>query len=107
MPSIRRAQSKASAAPTRIFLGSHPRSEQVPPNGLESTIATFHPAARHRDATVDAAEPVPIATRSNFFVMSFSQRSVRQQEYLQPSAPLLIDNRSTRRGFWQSHFNGT
>src|ERR1700733_12139114 len=85
MPFIRRAQSKASAAPTRIFLGSHPRSEQVPPNGLESTIATFHPAARHRDATADAAEPVPMATKSNFFVMSFSQRPVQQPDCLYPS----------------------
>src|SRR6516225_998856 len=44
---IRRAQSTISAAPTSTFLGSHPRSAHVPPNGLESTIATCHPAARH------------------------------------------------------------
>lgn len=28
-------------------------------------MATLHPAARHRDATVDAAESVPMTTRSN------------------------------------------
>jgi hypothetical protein len=40
----------------------------VPPNGLESTIATCHPASRHRDATAEAADPVPIAITSNFLV---------------------------------------
>src|SRR5437588_3983283 len=64
LPFMRRAQSIASAAPTSTFLGSHPRRAQVPPKGSESTIATLHPAARHRDATADAADPVPIATRS-------------------------------------------
>lgn len=69
---IRRTQSTTSAAPTRTFLGSHPRSAHVPPNGLESMTATCQPAERHRDATADAAAPVPITTRSNFLVMSFS-----------------------------------
>src|SRR6266852_2337876 len=49
------------------LLGSHPRSAQVPPNGLESTIATCHPAERHCDAAAEAPDPVPIATRSTFF----------------------------------------
>src|SRR5260370_18279544 len=78
---MRRAQSNTSAAPTSTFLGSHPRSAQVPPNGLESTIATCHPAKRHRDATADAAAPVPIATRSNFFITVFL--------YMKPSAALV------------------
>jgi hypothetical protein len=30
--------------------------------------ATCHPADRHRDATADAADPVPMTTRSNFLV---------------------------------------
>src|SRR5713226_6258656 len=68
-PFIRRAQSVTSAAPTNTFFGSQPRSAQVPPNGLESTIATCHPAARHRDATADAPAPVPIATTSNCLPM--------------------------------------
>src|SRR5580704_13580164 len=51
------------------FLGSHPRNAQVPPNGLESTIATCHPASRQRDATDEAADPVPIAITSNFLVI--------------------------------------
>jgi hypothetical protein len=56
----------ASAAPTSTFFGSHPRRAQVPPNGLESTIATCHPASRQRDATAEAADPVPIsAYRTN------------------------------------------
>jgi hypothetical protein len=41
----------------------------VPPNGLESTIATCHPASRQRDATAEAADPVPIAITSNFLVI--------------------------------------
>jgi hypothetical protein len=45
--SMRRVQSISSAAPTSTFLGSHPRRAQVPPKGLESTMATFHPAFRH------------------------------------------------------------
>src|ERR1039457_6990862 len=66
---IRRVQSKASAAPTSTFFGSHPRRAQVPPKGLESTIATFHPASLQRDATAEAADPVPIAITSNFLVI--------------------------------------
>src|SRR5260370_7572011 len=69
LPFIRRPQSTASAAPTRTFFGSHPRSAHVPPNGRESITATCHPADRHRDATGDAASPVPITTRSNFLFM--------------------------------------
>src|SRR5260370_30378601 len=45
--------------------------------------ARFEPcnrAARHRDATADAAAPVPIATRSNFFIIVFL--------YVKPSAAL-------------------
>src|ERR1700693_5128478 len=63
----------ASAAPTSTFLGSHPRRAQVPPNGLESTIATCHPASRQRDATAEAADPVPIAITSNFLVIVLSR----------------------------------
>ncbi len=63
-PSSRRAAFTTSAAPTRTFFGSQPRSAQVPPNGRSSTTATVQPAARHLQATVDAAEPVPIQTRS-------------------------------------------
>src|SRR5579864_6350128 len=68
-PCIRRHQSTASAAPTRTFFGSHPRRAHVPPNGLESTTATSHPADRHCDVTGDAASPVPMTTMSNFLVM--------------------------------------
>src|SRR5260370_14633392 len=68
-PFIRRTQSTASAAPTRTFFGSHPRSAHVPPNGLESITATSHPADRHCDATGDAASPVPMTTMSNSLVM--------------------------------------
>src|ERR1700675_2047313 len=68
-PFIRRAQSTASAAPTSTFFGSHPRRAHVPPNGLESTIATCHPASLQRDATAEAADPVPIAITSNFLVI--------------------------------------
>jgi hypothetical protein len=35
-----------------------------------SIIATVHPAARHRDATADAADPDPITIKSNVWVMS-------------------------------------
>src|ERR1700694_5934483 len=59
----------ASAAPTSTFFGSHPRRAQVPPNRLESTIATCHPASRQRDATAEAADPVPIAITSNVLVI--------------------------------------
>src|SRR5713101_5964073 len=69
LPFIRRAQSITSPAPTSTFFGSHPRSAHVPPNGLESIIATCHPATRHRVATVEAPAPVPMATRSNFLVI--------------------------------------
>jgi hypothetical protein len=41
----------------------------VPPKGLESTIATFHPASLQRDATAEAADPVPIAITSNVLVI--------------------------------------
>src|SRR5258708_28195186 len=76
LPFIRGAQSIPPAAPTNPFFGSHPLSAQVPPNGRESTIATCHPAARHRDATADAPAPVPIATTSNCLSM-FSLLEVR------------------------------
>src|ERR1035437_6947835 len=74
---MRRPQSITSAAPTSTFFGSHPRSAQVPPNGLESTIATCHPAALHLDVTADAADPVPIAIRSKFLV-KYSTQSLSQ-----------------------------
>ncbi len=69
LPFIRRTQSTTSAAPTKTFFGSQPRRAHVPPNGRLSIMATLQPAARHRDATVDAAEPVPIQTRSNCCLM--------------------------------------
>jgi hypothetical protein len=62
-------QSKTSESPTSTFFGSHPRGAHVPLNGLESTIATSHPAERHFNAAADAADPVPIAMRSNLLVM--------------------------------------
>jgi hypothetical protein len=62
---MRRFQSMTSAAPTSTFLGSQPRKAQVPPKGRESITATFQPADRHREATVEAADPVPITTKSN------------------------------------------
>jgi hypothetical protein len=55
----------ASAAPTITFFGSHPLRAHVPPNGLESTIATFHPASRQRDVAAEAADPVPIAIKGS------------------------------------------
>src|SRR5260221_4284496 len=78
---MRRPQSIPPAAPTSTFLGSHPRRAQVPPNGLESTLAPCRPAERPRDATADAAVPVPIATRSNFFITVFL--------YMKPRAALV------------------
>jgi hypothetical protein len=36
---------------------------------LESTIATCHPASRQRDATAEAADPVPIVITSNVLVI--------------------------------------
>ena len=53
------------AAPT---LGSTTYTRR-PRNLLESTDATCHPASRQRDATVEAADPVPIAITSNFLVI--------------------------------------
>src|SRR5713101_3137047 len=72
LPAIWRLRSITSVAPTSTFFGSHPRNAHVPPNGLESTIATCHPAERHLDAAADAPDPVPIAMRSNFLVMRCS-----------------------------------
>ncbi len=59
-----------SAIPTSTFLGSHPRRAHVPPNGLESTTATFQPAEVHSCAMADAAAPVPITIRSNCLLIS-------------------------------------
>src|SRR5258708_5822566 len=56
--------------PTSTFLGSHPRSAQVPPHGCESTMATAQPASRHLRATVQAPAPVPSTIKSNRFVMT-------------------------------------
>ncbi len=64
-----RAAFTASAAPTRIFLGTQPRSAQVPPKGRESITATVHPASRQREATADVT-PVPTTTRSNCWSIS-------------------------------------
>src|SRR3984893_7541885 len=75
-PFMRRVQSTASAAPTSTFFGSHPRRAHVPPKGLESTIATCHPASRQCEATVEAADPVPMAITSNFLVIVPSRHFV-------------------------------
>ncbi len=64
-----RAAWTASAALTRIFFGTQPRSAHVPPNWRESTTATVQPASRHRDATAEVT-PVPTTTRSNCRSMS-------------------------------------
>src|SRR5437016_7578167 len=77
---IRRAQSTTSAAPTRTFFGSQPLRAHVPPNGRLSITATAHPAARHRDATVDAADPVPMQTRSKGCVIFEDQEEIRLTE---------------------------
>src|SRR5258708_7189232 len=66
-PRMRRDHSMSSPAPTSIFFGSHPRRAQVPPYGSSSMTATCQPAARHLYAGTDAAEPVPMTTRSNGF----------------------------------------
>ena len=58
-----RAECTASAALTRIFFGTQPRSAHVPPNGRESTTATVKPASRQREATAEVT-PVPTTTRS-------------------------------------------
>src|ERR1700687_993699 len=68
LPLLQSSRSKVSTALTRTFFGSHPHRAHVPPKGRESTMATCHPAARHREAAPEAADPVPIATRSNFFI---------------------------------------
>src|SRR6266404_1686292 len=77
---MRRAHFTTSAAPTSTFLGSHPRKAQVPPNGRLSTIATLHSAARHREAAVEAADPVPMTTTSNLCSMSrfFSRGAAKE-----------------------------
>src|SRR5215472_1581403 len=66
---IRRVQSTASAPLTSIFLGSQPRSAQVPPNGRRSITATERPALRTRSAATCAAVPVPITIRSNASIL--------------------------------------
>ena len=66
----------ASAPATSIFLGSQPRSAQVPPNGFSSTTATFQPAFATRMAQTMAAVPVPITTKSNSItIILYPQRS--------------------------------
>lgn len=59
-----RRRVKGFGRTTSIFLGLHPRKAQVPPNGRESITATDRPAARQRNATMEAAEPVPMMTKS-------------------------------------------
>ena len=66
-PLKRWPQWSASAAPTSTFFGSQPRSAHVPPKGRESMMATVHPAFRHRGATDEAADPVPMTMRSYRF----------------------------------------
>src|ERR1700691_2778475 len=97
-PFIRRTQSTASAAPTSTFFGSHPRNAQVPPNGLESTIATCHPAPRQRDATDEAADPVPIAITSNLLVIVPSRHLALSERELVGFLPSLAGQPRSERG---------
>src|SRR5581483_5972324 len=69
LPFIWRVRSITSVAPTSTFFGSQPRSAHVPPNGRESTIATFQSAERHSNAGLAPPAPVPMTMRSNFFVI--------------------------------------
>src|SRR6266849_7362595 len=87
---IRRFQSITSAAPTSTFFGSQPRRAHVPPNGLESMTATSRPALRQREATTDAADPVPITATSNFLIiLSFASSAIaRRLDLHQPFAPV-------------------
>src|SRR5690349_11914994 len=66
---MRRLQSTSSETPTSIFFGSQPRNWQVPPNGRESTTATFQPASRVLYAADWAADPVPITITSTVVAM--------------------------------------
>src|SRR5437867_944382 len=68
-----RAALTASAAPTRIFLGTQPRRAHVPPNGCRSTTATLQPASRQRDATAEVT-PLPTTTRSYCLSMALHPR---------------------------------
>src|SRR6185312_9638741 len=63
-PARRLAARTVSAPDTNTFLGSQPRRAHVPPKGRKSTIATLRPACRTREATPEAAAPLPTTTRS-------------------------------------------
>jgi hypothetical protein len=73
---IRLAASTTSVQLTSIFLGSHPRSVHVPPNGRKSMTATVQPTIRTRVAVTIAAVPVPTIIRSN--VLPFYIRNLRR-----------------------------
>src|SRR5713226_5059910 len=93
---IRRSQSTSSETPTSTFLGSQPRSWQVPPNGRESITATLWPASRTLYATDWAAEPVPITITSTVVAMvlpGFDTTTGRQEgaPVRQAPAPCLVE----------------
>ena len=52
-PAMRAAASMASSPLTSIFLGSQPRSAQVPPNGRWSITTTDQPAALTRPTRME------------------------------------------------------
>lgn len=60
--------STVTAAPARAATWAN---AQVPPNGSSSTMATDWPALRRRSATLDAAVPAPITTKSYWFGVSW------------------------------------
>jgi hypothetical protein len=62
-PRMRCALSMISAPRRRIFLGSQPRSAQVPPKGNSSTIATRHPSEAHLFAAAAPAMPAPMTIK--------------------------------------------
>src|SRR2546425_397760 len=90
LPDSNRAASAAAATPTSTFFGSQPRSAHVPPNGCLSIMATVHPAARQGDATLLAAAPDPMTTRSKLFVIARGTRTEslpRSQRQARARAP--------------------
>lgn len=105
-PSMTRARSMTSAAPTSTFFGSQPRRTQVPPKGRESTIATRQPARRQREATVDAADPVPITTRSNASAMSGLLALATSRQGLFPDGNPYRSTAYTRIGVPPTHLGG-
>src|SRR3546814_10979179 len=75
---MRAAASIASSPLTSIFLGSQPRSAQVPPNGRWSMTATDHPAARTWPIATWAAVPLQMTIRSYWAMAIFLRASVQR-----------------------------